>query len=65
MKIFVNLVLYLLLVATLVMFFALFVDINVAYNDYQRLSENGDYEKKVEGCMFDWVCEKYTRELQK
>lgn len=65
MKIFVNLVLYLLLVATLMMFFALFVDINVAYNDYRRLSENGDYEKKVEGCMFDWVCEKYTRELQK
>lgn len=65
MKIFVNLVLYLLLVATLMMFFAMFVDINVAYNDYRRLSENGDYEKKVEGCMFDWVCEKYTRELQK
>lgn len=65
MKIFVNLVLYLLLVATLMMFFALFVDINVAYNDYRRLSENGDYEKKVEGCMFDWVCEKYTKELQK
>lgn len=65
MRIFVNLVLYLLLVATLMMFFALFVDINVAYNDYRRLSENGDYEKKVEGCMFDWVCEKYTRELQK
>ena len=65
MKIFVNLVLYLLLVATLMMFFAMFVDINVAYNDYRRLSENGDYEKKVEGCMFDWVCEKYTKELQK
>ena len=65
MKIFVNLVLYLLLVATLMMFFALFVDINVAYNDYRRLSENGDYEKKVEGCMFDWVCEKYTKDLQK
>lgn len=65
MKIFVNLVLYLLLVATLMMFFALIVDINVAYNDYRRLSENGDYEKKVEGCIFDWVCEKYTRELQK
>lgn len=65
MKIFVNLVLYLLLVVTMMMFFALFVDINVAYNDYRRLSENGDYEKKVEGCMFDWVCEKYTKELQK
>lgn len=65
MKIFVNLVLYLLLVATLMMFFAMFVDISIAHNDYQRLSERGDYEKKVEGCIFDWVCEKYTRELQK
>jgi SMC interacting uncharacterized protein involved in chromosome segregation len=41
------------------------MDINIAYNDYRRLSDNGDYEKKVEGCMFDWVCEKYTKELQK
>lgn len=65
MRIFVNLVFYFLLVATMMMFFALVLDMNVAYNDYRRLSDNGDYEQQVTGCFFDWVCEKYTKELQK
>ena len=41
------------------------IDIEVARKDYVKLKENGDYEQKVEGCIFGWVCEKYTRELQK
>lgn len=65
MKIFYTLILSLLLGCCLLIFFALMLDMNIAYNDYRRLSDNGDYEQQVTGCFFDWVCEKYTRELQK
>lgn len=65
MKILTYLILYVLLGCCLLAFFALIIDINIAYNDYRRLSDNGDYEQQVTGCFFDWVCEKYTKELQK
>lgn len=57
----------LLILLTVYLMFIVFlgIDISVAMKDYERLKENGDYEQKVEGCIFDWVCEKYTKELQK
>ena len=41
------------------------IDESVAYRDYETLKHNGDYEQKVTGCIFDFVCEKYTKELWK
>lgn len=41
------------------------IDMHVAREDYLRAEKNGDYEQAITGCMFDWVCEKYTKELQK
>lgn len=65
MRIFTYLILYILLGCCLLAFFAMFIDIDMAYNDYRRFSERGDYEQQITGCFFDWVCEKYTKELQK
>ena len=65
MKIFIQSVLILLLTIYLMFIVFLGIDISVAMKDYEKLKQNGDYEQKVEGCIFDWVCEKYTKELQK
>ena len=43
---------------------ALGVDMEVARQDYLKAKENGDYEQRIEGCMFDFVCDRYTKELQ-
>lgn len=42
---------------------ALGVDMETARQDYLRAKRNGDYEQRIEGCMFDFVCERYTKEL--
>lgn len=44
---------------------ALGVDMETARQDYLRAKEQGNYEQRIEGCMFDFVCERYTKELQK
>ena len=41
------------------------IDVSVAQRDYIKLSNNGDYEKKVEGCIFDWTCKYYNNKLWK
>lgn len=38
-------------------------DMEVARQDYIKAKENGDYEQKIEGCIFDFVCNRYTKEL--
>lgn len=58
-------VLFLLLALCLSLIFLLGMDMEVARQDLVRLRDKGDYEQKIEGCLFDWVCEKYTKELQK
>ena len=41
------------------------VDMEMARQDYLRAKEQGNYEQRIEGCIFDMVCEKYTKELWK
>ena len=38
-------------------------DMEVARQDYIKAKENGDYEQKIEGCIFHFVCNRYTKEL--
>lgn len=57
--------LYLLASMLVVLLVLLGIDTTVAYRDYETLKSHGDYEQKVTGCIFDFVCEKYTRELWK
>ena len=38
-------------------------DMEVARQDYIKAKENGDYEQKIEGCIFYFVCNRYTKEL--
>lgn len=40
------------------------VDMETARQDYLMAKEKGNYEQRIEGCMFDFVCERYTKELQ-
>lgn len=65
MKYFIYTVLFLLLGACLTLLVLLGIDESMAYRDYETLRANGDYEQQVTGCIFDFVCEKYTRELWK
>ena len=58
-------ILYLLASMLIVLLVLLGIDSSVAYRDYETLKQNGDYEQKVTGCIFDFVCEKYTKELWK
>lgn len=64
MKKIIYVVLFLLLALCLALIFLLGMDMEVARQDLVRLRDKGDYEQKVEGCIFDVVCEHYTRELQ-
>ena len=65
MKKFIYAVLFLLLALCLALILLLGMDMEVARQDLVRLRDKGDYEQKIEGCIFDWVCEHYTKELQK
>ena len=65
MKYLVQGILMLIWVASILLMFLYMIDLSVAQRDYQRLKDNGDYEKRVEGCIFDRVCEHYTKELWK
>lgn len=44
---------------------ALGVDMEVARQDFIKAKENGNYEQRIEGCIFEYVCNRYTKELQK
>lgn len=63
MKAFIQTILICLLACcvTMLMFFGM--DITVANRDYIRLSNNSDYEQKIEGCLFDYVCNYYNEKL--
>lgn len=65
MKYFIQGVLWLLMGSFMLMFVFLCIDIDMAERDYQRAKDKGDYEQVIRGCIFDWVCKKYTWELQK
>lgn len=43
---------------------ALGVDMETARQDYLRAKEQGNYEQRIEGCIFEYVCNRYTKELQ-
>lgn len=63
MKAFIQTILICLLACcvTMLMFFG--IDITVANRDYKKLSNNGDYEQKIEGCIFEYVCNHYNEKL--
>ena len=41
------------------------IDYTIARDNYLRAKKNGDYEQKIEGCIYQWVCDRYTKELWK
>lgn len=47
------------------LFVLLGIDMSVANRDYERMVRNGDFEQRVEGCIFEWVCKHYTEQLWK
>lgn len=63
MKIFINTILFLILGLIMTTFIFLVVDISVAHRDFQRYEDNGDYEKRIEGCIFEYVCNYYNEKL--
>lgn len=65
MKILINGILWALLTAFMCLTIVYGIDIHVAREDYLRAKRNGEYEKPITGCMFDFVCERYTKELWK
>lgn len=65
MKTFIYLVLFAILTACGSCLVVLGIDMHVAREDYLRAERNGNYEQAITGCIFDWVCERYTKELQK
>ncbi len=65
MKYLINGILMLLASLFLVLFIFLGIDMSLANREYEMLARNGDYEQKVDGCIFEWVCQHYTEELWK
>ena len=65
MKYIINGILMLLASLCFVLFVLLGIDTSVAHRDYERLKYYGDYERKVDGCIFEWVCKHYTEQLWK
>lgn len=45
------------------LFVLLGIDMSIANRDYEKLIRNGDYEQSVNGCVFDFVCKHYTKQL--
>lgn len=41
------------------------IDTEVARVDYLRAKSQGDYEEKIDGCIFQFVCDHYTKQLWK
>ena len=64
-KIFIYGILYILLASCLTTLVLFGIDIETTRQDYQKAKENGNYEQKIDGCIFNYVCEKYTKELMK
>lgn len=65
MRYFIYTILFFLLGACLTLLVLLGIDMSIANRDYEKLIRNGDFEQSVNGCIFDFVCEKYTQELWK
>ena len=65
MKTFIYLILWALLLVLTACMVVYGIDIHVARDDYMRAKENGNYEQAITGCIFDWVCDRYSKELQK
>lgn len=65
MKYFINGILMLLASICFTLFVLLGIDMSVANRDYEMMVRNGDFERRVEGCIFEWVCKHYTEELWK
>ena len=65
MRMFIYCVLFGLLGLLMTLLVLLGIDESMAYRDYETLRANGDYEQQVTGCIFNFVCEKYTKELWK
>lgn len=41
------------------------IDYTIARDNYLKAQKNGNYEQKIEGCIYQWVCDRYTKELWK
>lgn len=49
--------------AVLGFMFTFGVDREIARQQYVELADNGDFEKKVEGCIYNFNCNYYTNLL--
>jgi len=41
------------------------IDYTVARDSYLKAEKNGNFEQKIDGCIFQWVCDRYTKQLWK
>ncbi len=63
MKYIIQFTLFTLASSCFVFFVLLGIDMSVANRDYETMARNGDFEGRVEGCIFDLVCKHYTEQL--
>ena len=63
MKTFIYFMLYLLFILVFLLGVAVGVDMEIAKRDYNKALENGDYDKPITGCIFEQVCNLYTKRL--
>lgn len=63
MRTFVITTLYLLLIIFIGMLFIFGMDMELARRDYVKATTEGNYEKPITGCLFETVCDTYTRRL--
>ena len=65
MRILTYTILCLLFTACMMNLVLLGIDYTVARESYLTAQKNGNYEKKIDGCIYQWVCDRYTKELWK
>ncbi len=58
-------ILYLILTLLVSTIYLYGIDMEIARRDYLKSVKDGNYEVPITGCIFDFVCSKYTEELQK
>lgn len=61
----VDVILMTLLVLLISFLIILGIDTDGARKDYLRAKEQGNYEQPITGCIFQAVCDRYTKELWK
>lgn len=63
MRIFIQLILYILLATTILFLLAFGMDMEIARRDYVKATTEGNYDKPITGCLFEHVCKTYTQRL--